>query len=521
MRSVYPLYFLPGIRRDLTPYFTRSYIDGLWCRWQYGMPRKMGGYLVSNGTYTSIPRGVYVATGSPYFGLYVGTSNNIYIRSLTPSGPGFGNVNDITPANFREDPNNIWSFCTMYDTASNNNVVVAVAAPNLYSIDNNVETTVYTGISSGIIPLNSTAYQCSGGVVTLGNQLFRFGNDISWSDYDNPNSEVNATRVGSGQKVVAGLQTRAGTDSPGGLFWTLDGVIRCTSSGPSPADFSFDTVSNKNSILSSRSVVQWDSQYFWAGRTRFMTYNGVVSELKNDKNRNWFYENLNLAQRQKVWAEVVSAFGEIWWHFPFGDSIECNQAVIYNVRENEWYDTMSNRGCGHYNSVYGFPVWADTLTFNNGIDNNHYAVWSHEIGYDKNINGTLTAIESNFTTGNLSFSGYGKDGSPSYAADGQVGSIDKWVDLYRVELDLLQTGKMSMVVSGSDFPRSTKVISDPYIIVDNLNLQDIHNGLYFEKIDLREQRRIMSLKFTSNVIGGFYHMGRTQISTGLGDTRQT
>jgi hypothetical protein len=39
-------------------------------------------------------------------------------------------------------------------------------------------------------------------------------------------------------------------------------------------------------------------------------------------------------QRQKVWATKVPRFGEIWWFYPKGDSEECNDAIIYNIREN-------------------------------------------------------------------------------------------------------------------------------------------------------------------------------------------
>jgi hypothetical protein len=59
-----------------------------------------------------------------------------------------------------------------------------------------------------------------------------------------------------------------------------------------------------------------------------MLYNGVVKEIPNTFNQNYFFDNLNYAQRQKVYATKVSRYGEIWWFYPSGDSTECNDAVI-------------------------------------------------------------------------------------------------------------------------------------------------------------------------------------------------
>jgi hypothetical protein len=64
----------------------------------------------------------------------------------------------------------------------------------------------------------------------------------------------------------------------------------------------------------------------------------VVKEIPNPMNQDYFFDNLNYTQRQKVWATKVPRFGEVWWFYPRGDSTECNDAIIYNVRENTWYD---------------------------------------------------------------------------------------------------------------------------------------------------------------------------------------
>jgi hypothetical protein len=75
---------------------------------------------------------------------------------------------------------------------------------------------------------------------------------------------------------------------------------------------------------------------------------------------------LNYDQRQKVWATKVPRFGEIWWFYPRGDATECTDAIIYNVRENTWYDAGEARGAqrsaGYFSQVFAYPVAADWHT---------------------------------------------------------------------------------------------------------------------------------------------------------------
>ena len=90
--------------------------------------------------------------------------------------------------------------------------------------------------------------------------------------------------------------------------------------------------------MSSQCVIEYDGIYYWCGVDRFLMFNGVVREVPNSLNLNWFYDNLNFNQRQKVFAVKVPRWGEIWWCYPRGNATECTHAVIYNVRENTWYD---------------------------------------------------------------------------------------------------------------------------------------------------------------------------------------
>lgn len=67
---------------------------------------------------------------------------------------------------------------------------------------------------------------------------------------------------------------------------------------------------------------------------------------------------------------------------------------------------------------------------------------------------------------------------------------------------------MSLQVIGRPYAQKEDKVSDPYFF-------DPDTG----KIDMREQRRELRLRFTSNVTGGDYQMGRVLLNANVGDVR--
>jgi hypothetical protein len=434
----------------------------------------------------------------------------------------------------------------------------------------------------------------SGGVVVLHPYIFVYGNNglIKNSAAGNPSDWVSAdsneTNVAS-TKVIQGLPVRGGSNAPSGLFWSLDSLIRVSytpttvtiSGTPQTFYWRYDIISSQSSILSSQSVIEYDGIYYWCGVDRFLLYNGVVKEIPNAFNQNYFFDNLNYAQRNKVYVTKVPRFGEIWWFFPSGSSTECNDAIIYNIRENCWYDAGTalgaRRSAGYFSQVFHYPInagWEPNATggvnattisnagsaYTNGtylltpltggtgtgataditvaggvvttvtIANRgtgytvgdflsatipagsgfvltivstmtFVSLWQHEIGTDAIKGANVEAIESYFETSDLGFVA----GGPSQPT--MVGE-NKWIRVDRIEPDFIQSGDMTVQVTGRPFAQSQDVTSDPYTFSPN-------NG----KVDMREQRRELRLRFVSNTQGGNYQMGRVIIDAEFGDTR--
>ena len=234
------------------------------------------------------------------------------------------------------------------------NAATTTSAATTVTFDNNVEV--------------------SGGVVSLHPYVFVYGNNglIKNCGAGNVNdwvsTDANETNVATG-KIVQGLPVRGGSNAPSGLFWSLDSLVRVSyigGVGTPPQFWRYDIISSQSSILSSQSAIEYDGIYYWCGVDRFLMYNGVVKEIPNNMNQNFFFDNLNYSQRQKVWATKVPRFGEIWWYYPRGDSVECNDVIIYNIRENTWYDAGTalgaRRSAGYFSQVFRFPVFADWQT---------------------------------------------------------------------------------------------------------------------------------------------------------------
>ena len=249
------------------------------------------------------------------------------------------------------------------------------ANTTVVSVSSTTVTLSNNATASGTVTLTfNNNISVSGGIVSLHPYLFVYGNNglIQNCSAGNTNdwvsADANATNVASG-KVVQGLPVRGGSNAPSGLFWTLDSLVRVSfigGTGTPPQYWRYDIISSQSSILSSQSAIEYDGIYYWCGVDRFLLYNGVVKEIPNNMNQNYFFDNLNYDQRQKVWATKVPRYGEIWWFYPRGDATECTDAIIYNVRENTWYDAGEARGAqrsaGYFSQVFAYPVAADWHT---------------------------------------------------------------------------------------------------------------------------------------------------------------
>ncbi len=367
--SVVQIKSMPGIKRDGTRFEGDQYVDGQWVRFQRGLPRKMGGYRSINKYLQGVARTLHEYTLDRLTYVHAGSAN-LLERFFIDAGYNTSVITDRTPSTLVADDNNLWQFDV--DTALGGGLqLVAQVAPNLDCICNSIGGQIFTGDEFGtgalveVPSVNLPAvYSATGGIVSLHPYTVVFGSDgfVMWSVPGDPSDYVGSgagNAYVTGQKIVRGMPLRGGPgNSPSGLLWSADSLLRMSYIGGT-ATFQFDTISAQSSIMSAQSVIEYDGVFYWIGSDRFLTFNGVVREVPNDLNQNFFFDNLNYEVRQKVFAIKVPRFGEIWWCFPKDDSLEPNHAIVLNVRENTWYDTPlpnGGRGAGLFPAVFRKPL---------------------------------------------------------------------------------------------------------------------------------------------------------------------
>lgn len=486
MEQPIKLQSLPGIKRDGTKLEGEHYIDGQWCRFQRGRPRKIGGYQSVTGALPELARGMDSFSLNAQQYLHIGHQSTLQQRTVNNDGQLTGN-SDRTPGGFTISVNNLWQFSVFYEQVGAINHLIAHAGQNLAAIDSNVDTPIYFGQVDLGTPLASTGKSVSGGAVAIGPYLFAYGSSglLSYSPVNDPAGTYTDAFI-TPQKIVKGLPIRGSGTGPAGIFWSLDSVIRATFVGGATV-WDFDTLTSDTSILSSQGVIEYDGIFYWPGVDRFLMFNGVVRDVPNALNVNWFYDNLNFSQRQKVFAYKVPRFGEIWWCYPRGDAAECTHAVIYNVKEETWYDTELpdlGRTAGVYAKVYNKPFMADNeLT---GIGG--YSLWQHETGTDRIEATDIQPIPSYFETAEISM----------VTAEQ---AMNKSLGCARIEPDFVQSGPMTVRVRGRSNSRA------PIIEGETFTFPETASAPTEETVKTREVRRLMSFRFESNVAGGNYEMG--------------
>lgn len=493
-----PIQSQPGIRRDGTLYDGQEYSDGLWTRFYRGKPKKMGGYRAVTSTLPELVRGMnsYTADATNYLAL--GGQSTLQQVQTDSTGNFIGSADRFGA--MVTDAENLWQFAIFNSSATgtSDNKLVAHAAPNLDDISSTVERLIYFGDVTANTGLVATGMDPnSGGIVSIYPYLFGYGNggrvDVSTiGDLTMPNESAFVT----GQKIVKGLPLRGGGGGGAVILWSLDSLIRGTFDGgiTTGVPFDFDTLSDNTSILSSQGVIEYDGIYFWPGVDRFLMFNGVVREVPNTMNLNFFFDNINFNARQKAFTFKIPRWGEIWFCAPLGNATECNTAIVYNVRENTWYDTAlpsTGRTIGYFASVYEKPLMVDATVdpLGGGL-----TLWQHETGTDQINGGNVQPIRANITSDEKDMIEQG---------------IDKSMRVDFVEPDLVQVGDVTISVLGRSNPRAadleTVSITIPQFDGVDAPPLDPENQV----IEFKDERRLMRFKVESNTAGGDYYLGKT------------
>jgi hypothetical protein len=529
--NLYPLVFKPGIKRDGTSFQAEYCTNGEWIRFYRGMVKKIGGMLAlpytNNGGHYNNINTLFINYFNNQINVLLGDDQGLY--RVVANG-NFGLVVDIVELainpNIVQDPNRLWQFVPVLSSI-NGIPASSIAVLSTLNYTNILDNSVSNLININLTDFSTTVQNLPAGVTGIGGmlyvnpRLYIYGINglVQWSANNNCydfTSVENSTNI-STDKVIFGASIRGGSLTPTLLFWTMSSVVRLTNTtmtrdtGDNNLNFRADTISRDSSIMSSRCVVEYDGIFYWPGTNRFFIYNGVVLPLENNINRRYFFNNIDMDFRQKVFGVKNVAFGEIWWFYPEKVGTPgrlplgavagaITRAVIYNIEENAWYDTAINRDCGFFDNVSGnMYTYGQSLTT---PDVTKYT-WKQEVGVNEVFRDN-TPINSYFTTPTISWAAF----NPMK----QLTGVDRWMDLMRIEPDFLldnPNDQMELLVNIKEYANSDKTTYPG-------NAVPITFFGTTTKIDTHVQGRHITFTFSSSVN---FEMGHIMLLLGVGDGR--
>ncbi len=489
----------PGIIRDGSVLSRKCYTDGEWMRFYQRRPHKMRGFkqLVSNLQGNARALGIFNNQGLSY--VHAGTDAGLFRMSITVATGAASTMQSRTPAGLITTANTNWQLDTVYNSVGATTSIFAHPSDNVADISQDADTAVYYGDVLTTDPLQPIplGITSSGGICAVNPYLFLYGHDgiVQWSV---PGSPLDFANTGSGSsrptatKIVRGLPLR-GQAGPAIILWSLDSLITGQFVG-TPTWFQFTSVTTNGSILSSNGVIEHNGIYYWATTSGFSMFNGVMRDIPNDFNKQWFLDNLNMAQRQKVFAFKVPRWNEIWWCFPYGSATEPTHAVVLNMSDPSapfWYDTIlpnGGRTAGYYNVVYNYPLMTGV---NGGMGS---SVWQHEFGLDE-VSGMpqqSLAIKSRFRTHEFS--------AVAPPTLGDVG-VDRSVAYSYMEPDFEQVKDLTFRLWQRPNAKAVSVSSE------DINVPAVPADTNDQLVKFKKTGRLTAFEIESNTAGGDYFAG--------------
>lgn len=200
---------------------------------------------------------------------------------------------------------------------------------------------------------------------------------VQWCDQRNntlwaaaATNQAGSVDLQTAGKLMQGKKVRGGT-----LVWTDLDVHLATYIGGTFI-YSFSRLSESCGAISQNCAATLDSRAVWMGKSGFWIFNGFVQPLPCDV-ADYVFSDLNVQQSSKVACFVNSAFGEVTWHYPSGQSQENDRYVTWDYRafvergQLVWIIGSLVRLAGADRGAMAYPL----LTGSDGF------TYEHEVGF--------------------------------------------------------------------------------------------------------------------------------------------
>lgn len=275
-------------------------------------------------------------------------------------------------------------------------------------------------------------------VVTLG--ASGVGNRIKWSDQGNITVWSATAQNQAGEDDIESAGDFISHCSLRGfnLLFTRNKVFTFRYIGK-PFIWETKELDPARGLISQNARVVVNGIAYWMGADNFYLYRGGNVEIipANSQSqttlKNYIFDDLNIAQKDKIFCWYNQKFNEIWWHYPSNSSNECDRIARFNVLDLTWCPDTMQRSAGEYPTIIGdFPFMVD-------IDGDLY---QHEAGHNDNEEPLPFLLRTKFFNAGMDT-----------------------INLQGIIPDSIQTGDISLTLITKRYPNTpTPSASGPYTI---------------------------------------------------------
>ena len=380
--ALIPLKLPPGVHRNGTDFESSNrWRDASLVRWHDGTLRPVGGWVTrKTSAFAYAPRAMlsYLDNNSDEH-LVAGTYEKLYyvnpsqtVFDITPtsgftSGSLSGALNTGYGGGFYGRTNwgnapsssGVYSEATTWSLDTWGEYLLAVSSTD----GKLLEWQGNTGVKAQTVSNAPTGNNAM--VVSEERFVFCLGaggnpRKVAWSDQENNTVWTAAATNQAGDfelqttgQIMCGLRMRGRT-----LILTDNDAHIATYSG-APFVYGFERVGTACGVASRKGAVAIDEGAFWMGKKGFFTFDGSVSSQISCEVADYVFDDMNQAQKSKVYAVHNSQYGEIWWFYPSASATENDRYVTLDYKEGHWAIGNISRTAGVDQGIFTSPIWSD------------------------------------------------------------------------------------------------------------------------------------------------------------------
>ena len=313
---------------------------------------------------------------------------------------------------------------------------------------------------------------------------------VRFSDQEDINTFTeSATNTAGGQRLTDGNEIVTAIRSRGQILIITDTSLHGMQFIGPPYTFGFNQLGANCGCSGPHAAIDVNGVAFWMGIEAFYVFDGTVKKLPSTV-QDYVYEDINLIQRNKIYAGLNSKYNEVTWYYCSNSSNFIDRCVTYNYVEDTWaIGTLSRTAWQDY-GAYDNPLATDydptgaesTITTIYGLTAGRAQVYQQE----KGINADGQALSAFITSGYFDIG----DGD-------NVMLMRKFIPDFKD-----QQGDLAVNLFLRSYPQATATNSslDPYTISPTT-----------DKIDTRARGRQIQLKITSSAVDTNWRYGTLRV----------